>query len=50
MWFRTWIDSDSNHRLTEQNDPFAGFTWNDAEHESPVPLDSEDMKPEVAAD
>ena len=37
-------------RVTEQDDPFAGFTWNEAEHEAPLPLDSEDMKPEIAAD
>jgi len=25
MWFRTWIDSDSNRRLEGDGDPFAGF-------------------------
>lgn len=26
MWYRTWIDSDSNRRIDEADDPFAGFT------------------------
>ncbi|WP_395714135.1 asparagine synthase (glutamine-hydrolyzing) [Reyranella sp.] len=26
MWYRTWIDSDSNHRLAEVDDPFVGLS------------------------
>jgi asparagine synthase (glutamine-hydrolysing) len=26
MWYRTWIDSDSNKRLGEADNPFAGFS------------------------
>lgn len=29
LWFRTWIDSDSNRRLVEEEDPFAGFSWSE---------------------
>ncbi|MBV8189192.1 MAG: asparagine synthase (glutamine-hydrolyzing) [Alphaproteobacteria bacterium] len=29
MWYRTWIDSDSNRRLDKAEDPFSGFTWSE---------------------
>jgi asparagine synthase (glutamine-hydrolysing) len=35
MWFRTWIDSDSNSRLAEADDPFAGFTWSEPPMSAP---------------
>jgi hypothetical protein len=47
MWYRTWIDSDSNRKLNGADDPFADFTWPPGEGApsagAPVPL------PELAA-
>lgn len=37
MWFRTWIDSDSNCRLAEADDPFSGFTWTEPEQAIDMP-------------
>ena len=50
LWFRTWIDSDSNCRLDAADDPFAGFTWNEPERESGLSFEGEDLRSEVAVE
>jgi len=36
MWYRTWIDSDSNGRIAAGDDPFADFTWDSAATDRPA--------------
>jgi asparagine synthase (glutamine-hydrolysing) len=48
MWYRTWIDSDSNQRLTDADDPFAGF-MSDGQR-NPIAHDAPDAILEVTAE
>lgn len=48
MWYRTWIDSDSNQRLAQGDDPFAEFTWTD--QSVPTPAVAASATPELAAE
>lgn len=48
MWYRTWIDSDSNQRLAQGDDPFAAFSW--TEQNFPVAGDVSAAAPELAAE
>ena len=48
MWYRTWIDSDSNKRLGDGDNPFAGFSR--ADGTLPVAGDGQAIMPELMVD